>query len=784
MNQEKIINDETNTLSTLIPTPNTLTLGNREVFELVEYWPAAISAGYSQDDIQRCVVYSGPTFDDENFYYCAYFGNPLLALIKSSILVCRKKSDRSFVYAINCQTYSRDIGHTYLGAPQMICRPAPVINGNKLYLVSGWVTNIGPQLFCINKYTGQLMYAVAYNLPYEVKQELGVKQITEKNDYSRFKGGNCMINNLGPIVKGKKIYLGTSSLQNAYNVGLTPGNPNFSGYPYYTDQGSLSCVKEKVDSDGNIYPIVKNQTEICAPPFRIGDKLVKNNPKKNPFLPGEDKVLIATVTDCKIISPGAISGAYNIAQKALLSSTTIINNSLFAQFWQNVGNIIYLTDQNSITTGPHTFSAIISILLSVVLGPIAVPFTLSSSVTDISMVNGAVVTGQLGVWYVKELSVGHVIDNKYDANALGYWGNAVWGDTPYIDNYKILFGTGQSHSSPLSERLYFSHPDRNYRLLKMHLIDLINQYVLDPSNPKLQTINAEKISFCTKIRNLSVLDVRSPRGQMSYSDTIVATNPKTLDMLYAVRSVPSDVYNFLSKNDPLVVFPIPSVDIDGDLSSGIYQNNGLVSAVGKHGAGCVIDVSGYNGNQWNHTTPYSVGVTYIHNVYIGPNGTLGGTNYSSSFSKSKSMIVGLTTNGLFSSGSEGSDGQLEKMLTSSGLYVPAGNSVAYGFEYDQYSATVKWYTPLNGPQCGATTVHKNHALTCDGNGSLYLVRLSDGIIIQTIDASTDPFPMLGGIARPAIDKQESKVYWIASYNLPLPPFDNPIRKYGWIVDLN
>ena len=150
-------------------------------FELLELWPAAIAAGYTSDDVQRCVAYSGPTFDEENFYYCAYFGNPLLASVKSSILVCRKKSDRSFVYAVNCQDFSIDTGNTYLGPPRMICRSAPVIKDNKLYLASSWVTNIGPQLFCINKNTGTLIYAIAYNLPYETSPPDQSRSLAQRN---------------------------------------------------------------------------------------------------------------------------------------------------------------------------------------------------------------------------------------------------------------------------------------------------------------------------------------------------------------------------------------------------------------------------------------------------------------------------------------------------------------------------------------------------------------------------------------------------------------------------
>jgi len=757
--------------------------GNHHAFELLEYWPAVVAAGYTEDDIQRCVVYAGPTYDDDNFYYCAYFGNPLLAFIKSSILVCRKKSDCSMVYAVNCQDFNLDTGPTYLGTSKMICRPAPVIRDDKLYLTSSWVTNIGPQLFCINKYTGQHIYSIAYNLPFDVEQELGVKQITVQDDYSRFCGSNSMINNLGVIVRDKNIYVGSSSLQNAYNPGLinAPGNINYTGYPFYTDQGSLTCIRER--GGPNLNPKISHRTVTCAPPFRVHDKLSKTNPNRNPFLPGSDTVLIATITYDLITNPGSISGVYNFAQKAMLSTQTVIDATLFAAFWNTLGSQIYLTDPNSATTGPYTFAQILTQLSGTTLGPTPVPYTISASLTNISTVNGAPVSGQLAVWYVKELRVGDRVENIYDANALGYWGNAVWGETPYSDSDKILFGTGQSHSSPLSERLYFSDPDRNYRLLKVPLVDLTNQYATTPSGPTLTALNAEKILFNEKIRQLAGLTVRSPRGQMSYTDSVVCVEPDSDEIVFGVRTVPSDVYNFLSKNDPLAILPNPSLDIDGDLSSGIFLRNGLISAVGKHGAAVVIDISEWDSScQWQHTSPSDLGIDYTHSVYVGPNGTLGGTNYSSSFSINKGILAGLTTNGLFSSGSAGSDGQLEKFVSTDGVYVEPGNSVAYGFGQDL--AQVQWYVPLSGTQCGATTVYKKSALTCDGVGNLYSLNVENGSIEWTINASADLQPMIGGIAKPSVDRTTSQIFWIASYNLPLPPFANPIRKYGWIIDLD
>ena len=142
-------------------------------FKLLEEWQSTIEAGYTADDLDNCNVFSSPVYDQENFYYCAYKGSILLLYsgILSSILVYRKKNNGSVVYATNCQSYSLDTDATFLNMPfvplpaLMICRSVPVIKGNKLYLVSGWITNIGPQLFCIDKRNGNLIYSIAYNLP-------------------------------------------------------------------------------------------------------------------------------------------------------------------------------------------------------------------------------------------------------------------------------------------------------------------------------------------------------------------------------------------------------------------------------------------------------------------------------------------------------------------------------------------------------------------------------------------------------------------------------------------
>jgi hypothetical protein len=138
---------------------------------------------------------------------------------------------------------------------------------------------------------------------------------------------------------------------------------------------------------------------------------------------------------------------------------------------------------------------------------------LSALLDDKNNVEGTITEGQYAVFYIKQLSVGDQVLNKYDANGLNYWGNSTWGTRPWLNecNNVLFFSSGQSHDIPVSERIFFLDPSRNYRTLKISLVDAITKYVNDISADNLNALNTQKLGFMNKIKTLSLINDRSPR---------------------------------------------------------------------------------------------------------------------------------------------------------------------------------------------------------------------------------------------------------------------------------
>lgn len=754
------------------------TLAIQYSFEIIPDSPQVVAAGYTAAAREACQVLSGPVFDEENFYYTAYSGQPFFNVFLPSILVARKKDTGALVYTTNNQDYTIDIGDTFVGKSRTICRTQIGLVGDRLYLTSGTMTNIGPQLFCLNKKNGALIYAIAYYLPEEVEIAFGAKYLTNENkgDFSRFKGSNARISSLNPTVipgkHGNTIFTGTSSFQNVFNPGLIPSSIHYSGYPFYTDQGFLFCIKEKGNSAYLSY-----RTAACAPPLHVGDRLVKTGKGgdvRDPFPPGSDSVLIATISEDKIVTPGAVNGLYFFAQKAIITGTTVVDAQLFAPFWNTLGAVIFLRGDST----PRTLQDTLPLLV-----PSVEPYVIRaalSSVTGITETNAMGTNpAALPLWYVKELRNGELVTNKQDANGLGYWSNSVWGAAPLVDECSrvVYFSTGQTHAAPLSERLYFARPENNYRSLKIPFVDATTNYVADPSALNLQIVNTFRKLFEKKVKSLCLEQLRSPRGQMSYVDAIMAASLDTGRLLFGVRTVQSDVYVFLGAQDPLLI-AFPSLnDVDGDVSSGLFKIGDLLTATSKNGSSTILDVSNLNRHLYTHDNLCQVGVEVLKYVYIGPSGTLGGSNYQSA--QGDCLVLGNTANvsGPGSDGAQGSHGNYEQFVSPCGLHVPTGQSLSFGL--DLQKEKVNWYTPLQATAFGACTYTSGFLLTNDTEGRLYGLEAETGRVEWTLNARAAPKPMKGGVASPSVDLSTGQVFWIASYDTP--GYAPGASKYGMVL---
>lgn len=767
-------------------------LTKQSAFSIIPYEsPVAIAAGYVTTDVAQ--VYGGVTLDKDNYYYATYAGNLFFATHKNGLIVCRRKKDNSLVWVANANSFNLDQSPSNMAGPtRMIIRAKLAISGDRLYATSGATSNIGAQLFCIDKRTGAKIYSIAYDPPAQVREALGVDFITTAADYSAYIGSNAQVGDLFPVVKDGLIYVGVSSLQNFLNPGLIPSSINYLGYPFFTDRGSLTVVKEFFTS-----AVVQARTYTAVRPILSGETLSKNDPELNPFLPGTDTVLIKTVVPIgsPITSPGAVAGEYYFAQRVDNPPAPIIAAYL-APFWALVGATITVTN---VSTGASVTGLTLAGALTIV-NAAAGTYILSYVTDDPSLVTGTISSGNFAVWYVKELHNGETVENIFDANGLGYWGYSVWGSQPLVQPDgrdssgaacdSVTFGSGQAHAIPLSEQILFARPDLNYRDLKQHLVDLSVQYAATlPRDPAiLYQLNQAKLEFEKRIRDLVTLgDLRSPRGNRSYVNAIIRSDTKTGEILFAVRSVPNDVYTFLGFQDPVTVIPLAKQDIDGDIASSAFQQGEQVSASSKNGGLLTLDLTHWKKDcchKWDpDASPCHAGINVEPIVYTGPNSTLGGTNYISTYridSHDNLHLLALSSNISYSGGSTGTGGVgFEQMVTTDGKYIPSTNSFAYSYGQDERK--VEWNTELLSNGYGNVTAIDDLLLCNDVSGHLYVLDAKNGKVLETINSGADSQPMNGGVASPTYDHHTHQVFWLASYNLPGQP--TTAGKWGWVLKL-
>lgn len=758
-------------------------LVKKYAFELIPKCPASIEAGYTDEDRLHAESITGPVVDGNVFYYVSYTGPRGGTAVKSSILVCRYKEDGKLKYCANCNDYNLDQAATFVGPSRSVSRSLIAIDGDRLFLVSGSISNIGPQLYCVDKHTGEHIWSIAYYIPTEAEQQLSTKYITEKGDYGKFFGTNARINTYDPkIVKDKfnktYVYIGASSDQNvgSSNVGLVPGTPYYNTYPVYTDNGMMACIDVSTEK-----PVLVAQMFTCAKNLVAGDIISNNGPDdKNPFLLGMNEVIIETLTNDKIKSPGYANtgdkktSGYYFGQNVIATGKIISGD--FAPFWSNIGSIIAVDD------GPYSLSLSEAIdeINKFTDGSVHTIFARTKTADGIS---GTVASGQQMLWYTKVLYSGQAIENRYDAQGLNYYGNALWSAKPLVKETSgknlIYYGTAGSHSIPLQENLFYLSPEYNYNNLKKPLIDLTNEYVNSSSETQrllLAKLNESKEVFCAKIRELSVSVLNSPRGQMSYPNSIIAAGLERLDMKFGVRTSPNDMTEINIKVPVRKIIGTKN-NIRGEVSAGLFSANSSIGTLTKTGLGVAIDVSKWDKTCWTHQNPLSVGVTVKHPVYSGPGSVLGGSIWQIT-QDNHGILFGNTTNTPYIMGPTGTDGEYEKYITYDGLYVPPSKSVSQAFDIENNK--IIWNVPLYNIAYGSATVVSNTFLTSDESGRLYGISTKTGKIIMSIDASADYQPMYGGPASPYVDHLTNEVFWISQSQSRFTGSESG-GKWGWVL---
>ena len=209
----------------------------------------------------------------------------------SSIFVCRRRSDASLVWVKSAWNYRLDIPGqlAFTFVPVNNARVTLAVHKERLYITTLF-TNIGPQLFCIDKTTGNPIWTMAYEPPISLGQPFLVSPSTAINSFdgSPYIGqsismGDLHLNVVELTPNNVSVFVGISSFQNAINSNFV-----FGGFPRYTDQGGLI----RVDDLGNTATKVW-KADTCALRLQDGDIISSTGPDaKNPYRTGSTTTLI------------------------------------------------------------------------------------------------------------------------------------------------------------------------------------------------------------------------------------------------------------------------------------------------------------------------------------------------------------------------------------------------------------------------------------------------------------------------------------------------------------
>ena len=746
-------------------------------FELIPDTVETQAAGYTEENRKLALVWYGPAMDEENFYYTAWTG-PILGVDHlSSILVCRKRSDGSLVYAKDCTAYSLDSSPNFLGDSKVIARCRVAIQDETLYLVNAVMTNIGPQLYAINKKDGNLKWAAAYYTPQGAPE-----YITEKGNYQQFRGSNMRVSDLNPVVKKIRkgcecktfVFVGSSSFQNALNVGLL--SPQSEGIPIYTDQGFLFCIEDLGKTSSLVW-----KTPTCAPVLKVGDTIVKGgDPEYDPFRPDSSVVVInSVVTSTNYFTQAyyvenppspATANTTPIAAKVIITKESVINPSFVQPVWGIVGKTIY---QDTDRTTSFTLDEILNFWIGQQqsLEPGAVIEHTAWSFVGKDIVDQAIMQeGNIGISYFKYLTSGHTITEEADAQGLNYWGNTTWGENAQVDKEEnmVYFGTGQTHSIPVDESLFYDTKEYNFNSLIRPVYEASMLY--QEGMVDINRVNKIKQKVSSKVRT-QALDVnkKSPRGRMSYSDAIIGAyilsgekckSRKGGEMAFGVRILSWDSYSFLNILET-TAYPFNVVDGDVSSSARFHTVNGrkYVSTPAKSGMSFSLDVTDINPHtKYNHENLERKKVVPLKWLYSGSPSVFGGSVYQAT--NVGRITVSSQGNMNIFNGPNALAGLAppQNYVTNDGRVFDVNNSYIQGF--NAKTGEIIWETPYYNRAFSQVGSFSQYVFTQDDAGNLYILDGCSGKIVWK-DNGRD-YGMLGGIVAPAADKNQ--VIWMNNYS--------------------
>lgn len=706
------------------------TLNQDYVFEIIPRTPETEGAGYfgTSELYKQAQVWYGPTADKNNFYYTAYSGSVLAPddpTTRSTILVSRKRCDGSLNWARNTfNFYPQSLNPTL---PVNVCRVAPAIYKDTLYLIDTIPQRQGPWVFAVNKHTGQLKWSLG---------------LFPGDDWTPTRIGdqNIVVTAINGV---PNLFVGNSSLQN------TDANSGMHGLPVYTDQGFLFRIE---DRDTHGVEVARFNT--CAPLVQVGDVVTEDMLVPEVYRVQGGGMVIGTTSGNSVINPYVFNSDPNVIPPPLAASGFLsipIGASITASSdvqiqgaWSLAGQGITVQEYGGQQLPDQLNSQQVLSLLRLPQNAGKVYF-LTAYLTQDQLNDLLAQQNNFGLAYFRVFYLDDPISSPSDAQGFNYFGNSVWGPPVTIDGDKqrVYFGTGQSHSLPFHELAFYEVASRSYINYKQRIAEAADLYLAVPSTSNLQSLNSVKDEFVNMLkRESTTLSVFSERGRRSFSDAVMALD-LDLNFKWGFRTIPMDVYVF----DPSIYIIMTGYGqtIDGDVSSGCHLfrrqciGRDLLATAPKSGIGAVFDHSDEND------------VVYLHCQYLGPASALGGSNYQATQSLGHLLLPNQTNTPLFESFQE-------KMITREGVLIPYSFNVGF----DVRTGTVSWNAPLDAPALGQPAGVNGIVLTPDLVGNLYAHDMLDGRRLWKFDTQSSEAPGNGGIASACVLKDQ--VLWIPSYN--------------------
>lgn len=783
----------------------------------------------------------GITQDDDNFYYSTWGGGLFGALFgfgTSTIFVCRKKSDASLVWVRNVKDYSLDIPTqaTYLGSSNRLARVALAVHNNRLYCTT-LLTNIGPQLMCLDKTNGNPIWTMAYDLPTPLAIAVSATYLVSPAiplnsfDGSPYVGTSTSLGDLNVTVAeldagSVSVFVGVSSFQNAANT------TSITGYPTYTDTGKLIRIDDVGTTAVKVW-----ETHTCAPRLVVGDVISTTGPAiRNPFRPTTTEVLIwrdttstgtfnaaggvyGKVLDYLGVNPGYIPVGYpalNNNTMPILSNVFLVggNPPLTESSVQNVwrspapgigaGPNIYQNDNPASAPDTITNRLIAWNTVQAGLSPgqiVKIVIWAYLSQVQVTAIDGAAWgASNANVRYIAALPDNYMIVNSQEADALNYYGNSVWGNAPCLDveNNLIYFGSGQTHSCPADEQLFYNNPAIAYLDRKQPVVNAIYQYGridsstnLAPYSTLVDVKNA-KDTFALTTQTLSVqYNDRSPRGNMSYCDSILCADLTTGQLQFGFRCEPWDAVTFLADDPSILV--TQSGYLDGDASSGIMYFKTSPDAIGgvrrilatqhKGSVFVTLDITGLRSDVvFDHTNLTAKGV--IPKIsYSGPDGVLGGSNFGHTQDGGTRVIFGAANNAanlgtkskIYTSGYYKG---YEYHVTRDGRVFPVRDSCVIA--YDVTNNEIAWETEIGEASHAVLGCYNGVAFVGRGDGMLIGIDISSGEIIWKFDANSAYG--CAGISTPSWSNGQA--VWIDNYPLPFGGTQSVMGSTGLLLNVD